>query len=703
MLLSHLIRHASFPSPGTIRNSRRWQFGLSLMAWLTVLTGADFAHAETLAARNNPESGQLLLKSAHDFEPAIHLLSEVDIQISGMVAKVKLVQRFENNTDAWREGVYVFPLAESAAVNYMHLQIGERRIVGTIKEREEAKRIYQQAKSQGKKAALTEQERPNLFTQSVANIGPGETVTVEIHYLQKVEYRDGVFNLHFPMTLTPRYNPGIHRLTTIEETLTLAQSGSGWGVATHQVPDAQRITPPQAKPDSTGLINPARINITLDAGLPLANVEGVFHPLRVLQDGGRYRMQPEAGDIPMDRDFRLQWRTAPSDQPQAAVFSEVIDNQRYAMAMLLPPSGDKKSLPLPRDVVFIIDTSGSMQGSSILQAKRALQLALTRLRPNDTFNVIEFDNHYSTLFPQPVQATPRNVQRAQFFVRSLRADGGTEMAPALSEALRHDAPDGHLKQVIFITDGAVGNESYLFELINTRLGDARLFTVGIGSAPNSHFMRKAAQFGRGTFTYIGDIDQVSREMLSLFEKIESPVMSNLTLEWPEASDIWPQRIPDLYRGEPVMVVAKLADSESIVTLRGAISGQQWQRSISVSRTDNHNGVSSLWAREKIAALLDQKIAGRDANQVRSEVLDVALRHQLLSPYTSLVAVEQTPSRPVNSPDKSSNISNAVPHGQKALHYPRTATSAPLQLALGGVGLLAWLLIRRRSNLAEQVA
>ncbi len=315
----------------------------------------------------------------------------------------------------------------------------------------------------------------------------------------------------------------------------------------------------------------------------------------------------------------------------------------------------------------------------------------------------EFDSRFSSLFPEPVHATPRNIASAQSFVRALRADNGTEMAPALAEALRNDSPRGYIKQVVFITDGAVGNEAYLFELIHSRLRDARLFMVGIGSAPNSYFMRKAARFGRGTFTYIASGEEVTERMSSLFEKLESPLMTGLAIDWPTALEIWPKRLPDLYRGEPLVLVAKLQNSTGTLKISGSTGQQVWQRAITPSQGARHPGISTSWARAKISALLDEKITGRDPVLVRNEVLEVALRHRLLSPYTSLVAVEQTLTRETREPLETIDIANNAPVGQRVLSYPRTATIGSLQQVLGAVGLLGWLLLSWRANRTRKFA
>jgi len=252
-----------------------------------------------------------------------------------------------------------------------------------------------------------------------------------------------------------------------------------------------------------------------------------------------------------------------------------------------------------------------------------------------------------------------------------------------------------LRQIVFITDGSVGNEAQLFELIHQKLGQSRLFTVAIGSAPNSFFMRKSAQFGRGTFTHIGDEKEVSEKMSLLFSKLESPVLRNLSIAWPDgiSAEVWPQQLPDLYRGEPLLIKAKLSnlDHSQTVTIKGDLGGNTWQQQLTLnsqhSTSTNHPGISKLWAREKISALLDEKTRGKSESDIKPQVLSIALQHQLMSPYTSFIAEDKTPARPIKQDITSKLVPNLTPHGQKTLVYPSTATNAPVNFTLGLIALL----------------
>lgn len=698
---------------------------------LLALALADIAKAS--ATDFNPkavDAGSLAFKHADRYVPATHLESDAQVDINGMIARLVLTQHFKNTTDQWQEAVYTFPLQESSAVNRMVMRIGERTLVARIREKSAAKKAYREARAAGKSAALTEQQRPNLFTQNLANIGPGETVSIELHITQPIDYQNGRFSWRLPMTLTPRYIPGQLLRRAPEDTAArsaddgdshpfskLTTNSFGWAMATDAVPDAASITPlytPQQTIEAAQgtLLNPIRVTVTLNAGLPLARVDASYHDISLYKEGELHRITTRTKQVPMDRDFELTWLPVAGQQPEAAVFSEQIEGEHYSLLMVLPSDLDKHPQHLPRDITFIVDTSGSMDGPSIVQAKASLQLALTRLNATDMFNVIEFNSSFSQLFRAPRQANRANLNLAKHFVERLHASGGTEMAPALEAALTSPTAEGWLKQVVFITDGSVGNEQQLFKIIHEQLKNARLFTVGIGAAPNSYFMRKAAQFGRGTFTHIGNTAEVAEKMGALFMKLESAVLTQLAVQWPAGiqAEVWPERLPDLYADEPLLLAAKISGALQpghAVTLSGYSNGQGWQRALALPspqlpQTSPPKGIATVWARAKIDALLDDKVRGRDASEVRAAVLNIALAHELLSPYTSLLAIDETPRRPADQTINSQPVTNLLPKGQTApaLMYPRTATAAPMWMIACLSALLALVIVNRRALYAR---
>jgi Ca-activated chloride channel homolog len=626
--------------------------------------------------------GTLLFKQGSQFGKAAQLNLDVVMFVTGMINRVSVTQSFTNTTDYWQEGIYVFPLPENAAVDYMRLKIGERIIEGQIKEKQAAKKIYQKAKKQGKQAALTEQERPNIFTTSVANIAPHETIKVEIEYQQIVNYDNGIFSLRFPMVVGPRYIPG---KPNIDKQYIEGFSGTGWAVNTGEVPDAARITPPVLQPGSERK-NKVTIKINLDAGLALEKIDSPYHEIEVNKKSDQYKIILKQESTLANRDFELSWQPHPIVAPKAALFTEKLNGDTYAMIMMVPPNVER-SETLNREIIYVIDTSGSMGGQSIIQARAALELALTRLKPGDRFNVIQFNSQTSKLFSQSELVTPSSLQQAINYVRSLKAGGGTEIATALRTALANQNENNDLRQVIFLTDGSIGNEQALFEIIQDKLGRSRLFTIGIGSAPNSHFMQRAANFGRGTHTYIGKLDEVQTRMRALFEKIESPVLKNISIDWTQTNmEIWPQKIIDLYQGEPLLITAKTNQLLGEIKITGQVAKNNWSSSLKLNGGQDRKGISTLWAKNKIAALMQQK-RDTEFESIKQRIIETALEHHLVSRFTSLVAVDVTPVRPEDQELDSHAIPTHLPKGWDhnkvfGQQFPATATDARMNFMIG---------------------
>ena len=546
------------------------------------------------------------------------------------------------------------------------MMIGNRVIEGQIKERQEARQIYERAREAGQRASLMEQERPNIFTNSIANIGPGETIVVQIEYQETVRQDKGVFSLRFPMVVAPRYNP-MPRIHMVDFQ-TGPQGGGGqdgWGHVSDPVPDRDRIEPPVLHPD-LGKTNPVSLAVSLDAGFPLGDIKSPHHQIRIAPNGdNRATLTLAEGEVPADKDFELSWTPAAGDAPTAALFRERVEGEDYLLVMVTPPYGDTAPESRPREAIFVLDNSGSMAGQSMPQAKASLLLALDGLKPGDRFNVIRFDNTMEQLFPAPVSADTEHLGEARRFVERLEADGGTEMLPALKAALQDATPRDktHVRQIIFLTDGAIGNEDQLFAEIAAHLGRSRLFTVGIGSAPNSFFMRRAAELGRGTFTHIGEEAQVAEQMKVLFEKLEHPVMTDLKAVWPNGmvTEAWPNPLPDLYKGEPVLLSARTQIATGTLNIVGTLNGQPWEVRLPLDAAKDRAGVGKLWARNKIAALEAERYANHEADPDK-EILAVSLKHHLVSRLTSLVAVDVTPVRPHGEPLTQRDVPLNLPEG-----------------------------------------
>ena len=620
---------------------------ISLFVFVSLAQHQARADSTGLVRLADVESGALLLNSTEPgkYVPAPLLATDVKIDISGPIARARVTQHFINPGDGWVEGKYVFPLPENSAVDTLKMVIGTRIIEGQIKEKQEARQIYEEARADGRRASLVEQQRPNVFTNSVANIGPQETIVVQIEYQQTVRQDGDAFSLRFPMVVAPRYVPK----SATPQLVDFKPGEGGWGEILPPREPLDLEQPPVLHPDM-GQINPVSLAISLDAGFALGTVESAHHEISLSRDGTRKATLTLAEELtPANRDFELVWKPAAASAPAAALFRERVGDEDYVLVMLTPPASSTVSAAKPREVILVIDNSGSMSGPSMDQAKKSLIWALDRLKPADTFNVIRFDDTTTVLFPQAVPAHGENLDLARRYVGNLEANGGTEMLPALKASLLDpDAGDSsRLRQVVFLTDGAIYNERELFTEITSNLGRSRIFTVGIGSAPNSYFMARAAEAGRGTFTHIGSEMQVAERMSVLFEKLQNPVMTDIAASWPDGRNTqsWPNPVPDLYKGEPIVLSARMPKAEGTLTLKGQLAGAPWEIRLPLDAGQTRPGIGKLWARRKIEQLeADARIEG-DWQKHDGDILKTALDHHLVSRLTSLVAVDVTPVRP----------------------------------------------------------
>ena len=653
------------PGPRRKNTGGRPRFAALLFALALLPAGPVLAAADDLP-------GGLFLAGSGDWEQAPVMTAEAVIDVAGMVGRVEIRQSFANLSTDWVEGVYLFPLPDNAAVDTLELRIGERRVLGEIREREEAVKTYRKAVAAGRQAGLVEQDRPNLFSLSVANIPPGESVYVHIGYFQQARYEDGQFELDLPLTVTPRYLPQTAPAT-------VAQVGAG---GTKQGSPAVTAFRGSGPGDGLGL------SIRLRGGLDLAGVDFPGHEMArsTLADGSGLTFAPAAGRIPPDRDFRMRWAPTLSGAPAAAVFSERFGDETYALIMLMPPHAETP-VSRPREVILVIDTSGSMAGESIRQARAALARAIERLGPEDRFNVIEFNDQTLALFPGSVAGTAVHRDTALAYIRGLQADGGTEMAPAIELALAGESE--RLRQVVFVTDGAVGNEEALFALIRERLGESRLFTVGIGAAPNGHFMTQAARWGRGTHVHIAHPAEVRERIDGLLTKLERPALTDISVEWPGGLEVetWPDRVADLYAGEPLLIAARLRRKSGAgmprVNLAGRSEGGYWLRQLQLPLAEDAPGAAAVWARGKLASLERRLLEAGDPATVRAEMVSVALEHGLVSRYTSLVAVDEQPVRRAGERLFSRKVPLVAPAGASGIRLgdvTATATEAPVLLA-----------------------
>ena len=621
----------------SLHRSSRFLARLITAAAFVISTAFAVEPRPKLVTPNDMQSGGLLFKSAEagKYLEAPRVDTDYTVTVSGPTARTIVTQQFSNPSDGWVEGVYVFPLPENSAVDSLKIVSGTRVIVGVVKEKSEAKVIYETAKENGEAASLLEQERPNMFTNSVANIGPHEKVVVQIEYQQTIVQSGGSYSLRLPLVVAPRYSP-----QTIVQTVDFGTQGLGSS-------KTETPTTPLMDPALEAPINPVSITVKLDAGFALGDVKSAYHKVDIVDKGSNEKEISLTGIVPADKDFELTW-AASGTAPQAGLFTETINGHDYLLAFVTPPTV-ATTTNLPRDITFVIDNSGSMDGASMPQAKESVLFGLAQLKPTDRFNVIRFDDTMDNLFGASVQATEGKVSEAKAFVSNLQASGGTEMIPPMRAALVDQNPSdkNYLRQTVFITDGSISNEQELFDTIVKGRGRTRVFMVGIGSAPNTFLMTRAAELGRGTFTQIGEGTQVVQRMTELFGKIGNPVVTDLKAQlFGSTAEITPHELPDLYQGEPVMLMADSKSLSGVLKITGKIGDTPWEVKLPVINAAKGSGISKLWARRKISAIeVAATLGSIDHVSADKAVLNVALEHQLVSSQTSLVAVDKSPKRP----------------------------------------------------------
>ena len=582
--------------------------------------------ATTTFAQTNETSGSLTVVDAEGKAKAICPLKHTDVKadISGFISRVVVTQEFENPFKEKIEAVYTFPLSQNAAVDDMRMIIGDRTVRGKILEREEARLVYEAAKSSGQVAGLLDQERPNIFTQSVANILPDQQVKITISYVETLNYVNGAYEFVFPMVVGTRYIPA-------------------------SVPDAARVNPPVVPP-ATRSGHDVSLEVMLDAGLIIDDLSSKSHATdieRINNRSARVRLK-DGATIP-NKDFILRYDVT-TQAMQDGVLAHRSEKGGFFTMMLQPPERVAVADVAPKELVFVLDTSGSMEGFPIEKAKETMKLALDSLNPSDTFNLITFAGDTSILFPEPVPATRENLHKAQAFLRSRNGAGGTEMMKAIEAALKPSDDQSHVRIVCFMTDGYVGNEMQIIAEVQKH-PNARVFAFGIGTAVNRFLLDKIAEAGRGEVEYVSLNDDGSAAARRFHERIRSPLLTDIWIDWNglPVAEVYPKRIPDLFSAKPVFVTGRFnGPGRATIRLHGKMAGNDFVREIPVELPETmaaHDVLASLWARVHVDDLMAQDYAGVQSGNMRPDLKDLitqlGIEFRLLTQFTSFVAVEET--------------------------------------------------------------
>ena len=604
------------------------------------------------------------------------LKTDIRTQVQGDLATVMVTQTFANPTTVPLNATYLFPLNKDAAVHAMTMEVGDEIVQAQIQKIEKAKKTFEKAKRQGKAASLLTQHRPNMFTQHIANLMPGLPIKVTLVYDQTVPFVDGNYELVIPLIVGPRYQPARSGKPpkVVDDGVTVGMKK----VSAETQFNQWEIETLPSYPDVSGLTIPdvvskdrVSISINLEAGAAIPNIYSRTHKIKVTGDNEKRKSITLADGRTIDnRDFVLRYQLAGKDtQPAFLAYNDSKDG--YFSLWIEPPASPKSNHITAREMVFVLDTSGSMSGEPIDASKVFMRHALNNLRSKDYFRIIRFSNNASEFTSGPVRATPNNINNGLDYVDSLSANGGTEIPSAIRQAFSISKPAGTLRIVVFLTDGYIGNESEVLRLITRTIGDARIYAFGVGTSVNRFLLSEMGRKGRGFARFMDPTEDAEEVALELAGKLESPVLTDISIDWGElkVSQITPAVIPDLFAGDSIRVLGKIeGNGTHTVEVKGRVRGRQASLPIQAVLPDGKgemtpSPIPQIWARSQIADHMGQinspdafKTTHLSDGELKQKVIDLGLKHSLATRWTSFVAV----SRKVVNENPQSTLDSQVP-------------------------------------------
>ncbi len=562
---------------------------------------------------------------------------DLKTRISGLVYEATVRQTYVNRHAQPLEATYIFPLPDRGAVGEFKMFVGRRQIEGVLKERGAARREYQQAIDSGHRASIVEEERPDTFTMRVGNVEPGEEITIEFTVTGPLVFADGEATFRFPLVVAPRYIPG--------SPLEGGNVGDGTATDTNAVPDASRISPPVLLP---GFPSPISLSIDCelhDAGLAVRNVRSSLHAVTMSQGNGVHHLAIRPGER-VNRDFIVRFDVAEDAVKTGATFTRDADDAGGTFMVTLVPPTEAKGDALPRDLVFVLDRSGSMDGWKMVAARRAIGRMLDTMTPKDRFQVIVFDNESTAFGTDLVEGSNRNRYRAIEDLSKIEARGGTEMAQPIFDGLAMLAGgyQDRRRMLVLVTDGQVGNEEQIVAGVQQRQKNVSIFTVGIDQAVNAGFLNRLADVGGGRCELVESEDRLDAAMDRIHRTIDTPVLTelNVSLDGVIAlSNMFvPERMPDLFAGAPVQVFGRFRGTGTPVVHITASErdGSKFSATVKARETSDA-ATSAIWARQKVRALEDQ-YAKSSSPALSSEITQLSLKFGVLCRFTSWVAVDR---------------------------------------------------------------
>lgn len=549
--------------------------------------------------------------------------TDVRVEVTGFVARVEVIQTFGNPFDSPIEATYVFPLPERAAVDDFLLEVRKRHVRGEIRRREEARAAFESARAAGYTASLLDQQRPNIFLQSVTNIPPGEDVRIHLRYIDILHFADGAYRFLYPMVVGPRYTP-----------TRIGQPGGAAG-------DTVSFLRPGSRPG-----NDIAVTIDIDSGVPIRALTSTSHKVNVTTLGvHRARVTLAPDDAIPNKDLMVQWQVA-GEMPEIGLLAHRTHDEGFFALLIQPKAEVAADEAAPKEIIFVLDQSGSMSGLPIEMSKKFMRLALQSLGARDRFNIVRFDGAATVLAPEPLDNTQANVRLGLEAVESMEGSGGTEMLAGFESALTQPRDPRCIRIIFFLTDGLIGNEEEIFELLRKRRGDARIFALGVGTAVNHHLLRGMSDIGHGAYQYIRPDGREATAVEQFQRWVTKPYLTDLEIDWGglRVEDVQPSRLPDLYSGQTLSLVGRyLWGGSDTLIIRGRLGGVPWEKQVGLTlpeHAEDHAALASVWARHRIQDLL-MEVGASAGPEIEAQVTSLALAFRLMSPFTSFVAVDES--------------------------------------------------------------
>ena len=660
------------------------------------------------------------------------LKSDVEVDIEADLAKVTVIQTFINPTKAPLHATYLFPLNKNAAVHGMQMEIGNEIVEAKIKKKEKAKEIFKKAKEEGKAASLLTQNRPNMFTQKIANLIPGLPIKVTLRYVQTIPKIDNDYRLVVPLIVGPRYQPLVpddapiigNPMAVGLKKITNKTTYGQWEI------DALPEYPMVFGPKVTSQVDRDRVSIKvhLKAAIPFSKIVSNTHELKISGTGNE-KVVTLLGDRTIDnRDFVLNYRLSGANT-QAGLLVHRDKKQGYFSLLIEPPAIPREQDITPREMVFVLDTSGSMEGEPMDASKVFMRHAMRNLRQDDYFRIIHFGDNASELTNGPVKATRKNMLQGLSYISKLKASGGTEITPAIRKAFSSPRINQTVRVVVFLTDGYIGNENEVLKLIHKKIDDARIYAFGVGTSVNRFLLSEMGRVGRGFARYIDPTENPNEVAIKLAHKLESPILTDISIDWRKlkVSDVTPQIIPDLFSGDSIRIQGKY-EGEGLETIQvqGKVRGKNGSLPLLLNLPkDNYyeestSAIPLVWARSTISDYMRQintpkamKVSGLSNEELEFKVTTLGLNHSLATRWTSFVAVSRrvvnpnpgiTPNRKVPLPMVKGTTTNAYPPSISILGEDMAGNSTPEpatvmgMFIIGAAGLIALWVIRRKNQI-----